>query len=45
MLGRAELGTQHIDAMAAVVAAFHQQIERAAPQQGYGSAASVRTAV
>jgi aminoglycoside phosphotransferase family enzyme len=44
-LGLGELSIEHIDAIAAVVAAFHQRVERAAPQQGYGSAAHVQTAV
>jgi uncharacterized protein len=41
MLGRGELGPEHIDALALEVAMFHRRAERAGPQEAYGSAASI----
>jgi uncharacterized protein len=41
MLERGELAAEHIDALAATVATFHERAERANPPQGYGSAASI----
>ena len=41
VLARGELRAEHIDAIAAVVAEFHQRVERARPDQPWGGAHSI----
>jgi len=45
VLCRGALTAEHVDAIAAIVAAFHQRIERARPKQDYGSASSIEVAM
>jgi aminoglycoside phosphotransferase family enzyme/predicted kinase len=45
VLSRGGLTAEHVDAIAATVAAFHQRIEYAQPDQDYGSASSIGSAM
>ncbi|TSA50508.1 MAG: aminoglycoside phosphotransferase [Nitrosomonadales bacterium] len=45
VLYRGALTVEHVDAIAAIVAAFHQRIECARPAQDYGGAAGIESAM
>ncbi len=45
VLCRGALTVEHVDAIAAIIAAFHQRIECAQPEQDYGGAASIESAM
>ncbi len=45
VLCRSALTVEHVDAIAATVAAFHQRVECVRPEQDYGDAASIESAM
>ncbi len=45
VLCRGALTVEHVDAIAAIVAAFHQRIESVRPDQDYGGASSIESAM